>query len=226
MRQRGLSPRSQGSRGTCSVFAVTAALEYAMAVAAEKCEALSVEYLNWAAHQAAGRSADGGFFHEICKGFQTYGVCPEVLMPYQPQYTRPEPSQSARDAAAGTRRLPLRIVWIKAWDVATGLTGQQLERICNVLASGKPVFCGLRWPKREQWNAKVLQMCAPSEVFDGHSVLLVGFVQDEALPGGGGFLIWNSGGTQREGILPFAFVEAYGNDAAYIRGSSRPKTQP
>ena len=52
-----LTPRQQGARGTCSVFAVTAAIEYAAAARRRQGERLSVEFLNWAAHRATGASA-------------------------------------------------------------------------------------------------------------------------------------------------------------------------
>lgn len=223
MRQYGLCPRSQGSRGTCSVFAVAGALEYALAEASGNGTPLSVEYLNWASHQCSGRQADGGFFHEIWRGFQRFGICPEEMMPYQAQFTRAEPSQAARDAAARALAVPLKIVWIKEWDPSTGLAPEQLASIRRALRGGNPVFCGLRWPRQEQWKERVLQMCPPSEVFDGHSVLLIGYRADAALPGGGGFLIWNSGGGEREGILPYAYAAAYANDAAYIQASKQRK---
>src|SRR5215218_8176497 len=58
----GLAPRRQGPRGTCSVFTVVGALEYAAAKTRRHGSRLSVEFLNWASHRAANRSADGGFF--------------------------------------------------------------------------------------------------------------------------------------------------------------------
>src|ERR1044071_7862950 len=71
---RGLTQRKQGGRGTCSVFAVTGALEFALSTPKAQTTRLSVEFLNWAAHKATGRTADGGFFSEIWKGYETYGI--------------------------------------------------------------------------------------------------------------------------------------------------------
>lgn len=62
---RGLDMRRQGARGTCSVFAVTGALEFALTPKNGTPARLSVEFLNWAAHKGTGRAADGGFFSEI-----------------------------------------------------------------------------------------------------------------------------------------------------------------
>jgi C1A family cysteine protease len=58
-------------------------------------------------------------------------------------------------------------------------------------------------------------MCPPEDVFDGHSVLLVGYKDDATQPGGV-FIIHNSGGGSREGYLPYEYVRAYMNDAAWI----------
>ena len=49
-----------------------------------------------------------------------------------------------------------------------------LDAIKQTLATGWPVCGGFRWPKQDQWKNEVLQM-SPAEVFDGHSVLLVGY---------------------------------------------------
>src|SRR5688572_4910177 len=71
----GLGPRRQGARGTCSVFTMVGALEYAAAQRQGRGTYLSVEFLNWAGHKAVGREADGGFFSDLWKGYRAYGVC-------------------------------------------------------------------------------------------------------------------------------------------------------
>ena len=76
-------------------------------------------------------------------------------------------------------------------------------------------MCGLRWPKETAWTGEVLEVCPPEAVFDGHSVLLVGYRNDPALPGGGAFRIRNSN-RPASGFLPYAYVSAYLNDAAWI----------
>jgi C1A family cysteine protease len=53
-------------------------------------------------------------------------------------------------------------------------------------------------------------------VFDGHSVLLVGYRDDAAQPGGGLLLIRNSGEAGPDGALPYAYASQYMNDAAVI----------
>ena len=59
-------------------------------------------------------------------------------------------------------------------------------------------------------------MCIPEDVYDGHSVLLTGYTRDPAQPGGGQFLIRNSGGDGSDGYLTYAYAAEYMNDAAWI----------
>jgi C1A family cysteine protease len=59
-------------------------------------------------------------------------------------------------------------------------------------------------------------MAPAQEVFDGHSVLLVGFKDDPAQPGGGVFLVRNSGGGVHDGAMLYGYVRDYMNDAAWI----------
>ncbi|MEJ5252911.1 MAG: C1 family peptidase [Chthonomonadetes bacterium] len=213
----GLEPRAQGARGTCSVFAMVGAIEYAVARRLRKGIRLSAEYLNWAGHRATGRTADGGFFSEIWQGFETYGICPEELMPYSADYNPAmEPSPQAKEQAKRFKSLGLKLHWIKEWDVRTGATEEQLLTIKRVLQHGFPVSGGFRWHKVEKWVNGVLQMCPPEEVFDGHSVLLVGYRDDAKQPGGGVFFIFNSGSSEREAMIPYEYVRTYLNDAVWI----------
>jgi len=218
--QLGLVVRSQGNRGTCSVFTVIGALEYAFANRMGKGNALSVEFLNWASHKAAERNADGAFFSELWDGYIKYGICAEEDMPYLPEFN-PDlmPTESILKIALkipNTINGHLQLNWIKEWDVSTGLTDEQLGEIKRILMRQFPVCGGFRWPKEAHWEEGVLQMCPPSEVFDGHSVLLSGYRNDEDQPGGGVFIIRNSGGNSRTGYLSYEYVKTYMNDAAWI----------
>jgi hypothetical protein len=213
----GLETRRQGPRGTCSVFAMVGAIEYATAAKQDRGTPLSVEFLNWAAHRAVRRRADGGFFSDLWRGYERFGICAEQALPYRAVYDADLlPDVAAVRQAREAQSLGLRMQWIKAWDVRTGLSPAQLEKIKTTLATNSPVCAGLRWPKQERWDHGVLRMCEPYAVFDGHSILLVGYRDDPGQPGGGVFLIRNSGGPSRDGALPYAYVSAYTNDAAWV----------
>jgi hypothetical protein len=213
----GLEPRRQGDRPTCSVFTVVGALEFALATREGGTPRLSVEFLNWAANKAGGVHADGGFFSDLWKGFAAYGICTETEMPYERKF---DPSRQPGDAvlAAAKARLNLgmKFHWVKRWNVRTGLADAEFMAIKRALEQGQPVCAGLRWPSREMWVDDVLQMCPPSAVFDGHSVLLVGYRDDTAQPGGGVFLFRDSNNRGKDGAMPYAYASAYMNDAAWV----------
>jgi C1A family cysteine protease len=212
-----LPNRCQGSRGTCSVFTVVGGLEYAMAVKDGRGIRLSVEFLNWASHKAANRTADGGFFSELWSGYEVSGICSESDLPYLPDYNVDlEPAEQIVKDAAQLLSDRLTLTWIKEWDPNIGLTDAQLSAVKSTLNNRWPVLGGFRWPRKPEWCEGVLQVCPPEEVFDGHSVLLTGYRDDPQHTGGGLFLIRNSGGNGVDGFLPYAYVSEYMNDAAWI----------
>lgn len=209
--------RSQGSRGTCSVFTMTGAIEYALASQRQTGSELSVEFLNWAANVVVTNVSDGGFFADLWTGFERHGICAETQWPYRPVFdARFCPDERVLELARETVKARLRLEWIKPWNAANGLTEAQFQAIQRTLACGWPVCGGLRWPKQAVWKQAVLQMAPAAEVFDGHSVLLVGFKDDPAQPGGGAFLIRNSGAGPADGALSYEYVRVYLNDAAWI----------
>ncbi len=222
----GLARRQQGGRPTCSVFTVVGALEYATAKRQGHTPRLSVEFLNWAANKVCGDSEDGGFFSDVWKGFSAYGICTETDMPYEAKLDPGSQPSAAALADAKTRLLlKLRLHWIKEWNVNTGLSAAELKDIQQTLESGWPVCGGFRWPKREEWVDHVLQMCPANAVRDGHSVLLVGYRDDRAQPGGGVFLFRNTSGSGEDGMMPYAYAARYMNDAVWIDFEGRSKRQ-
>ena len=92
--------------------------------------------------------------------------------------------------------------------------------IKRALANGHPVACGLRWPKKLN-GSELLAVPAAKEVFDGHSIALVGYEDDPAKPGGGTYLFRNSfgpaWGNHGYGVMSYAYARAYANDALWLR---------
>lgn len=222
---RDLPLRLQGKRGTCSVFTVVGALEYALARAQQRGLVLSVEFLNWASNDATKNTADGGFFSDLWAGFVAHGICAEADFPYRRSYNPDlRPDAATRRKARPLAGAGLRLHWIKPWDVKTGLTDAQFSAIKETLAKQWPVCGGFRWPKDERWTDGVLDMRPPDGVFDGHSVLLVGYRDDPQLPGGGVFLIRNSGKGNPDAAMSYEYVRAYMNDAAWVESPAEPET--
>ena len=219
----GLGPRQQGNRPTCSVFTFTGALEFAVAHARNRGERLSVDFLNWAANQTGRATRDGGFFTDMWAGFASHGICAEAYLPYQAKFD-PARSPGPHGQADAKEKLALGLVphWIKPWDVKTGLREDEFARLKQTLNQGWPVCGGFRWPKQPDWNHEVLQMCPPADVFDGHSVLLLGYRDDAAQPGGGLFMFRNSNGDGRDGNMPYAYARAYMNDALSVESKVTP----
>jgi hypothetical protein len=83
IRDLGLDIRSQGERDTCSVFAMTFLLEYMYVTRLTGVpNDLSEEYLNFVTDSVSGQRKDGDFFHNIDKGYSTWGIVPEAVVPY------------------------------------------------------------------------------------------------------------------------------------------------
>ena len=213
----GLVARQQGKRGTCSVFALTSALEFAAANKQCHGERFSIEFLNWAANRIAGENKDGAFFSDLWKAFAVYGICSEKTMPYRAEFDPALAPAPEVLAEAKTRlALGLRHHWIKEWNVKTGLSDEQLRAIKCTLSQGWPVCGGLRWPKQPKWTDGVLGLCPADAVYDGHSVLLVGYRDDASQPGGGVFLFRNTNKDGPEGSMPYTYAWTYMNDAVWI----------
>jgi len=213
----GLETRRQGKRGTCSAFVVIQAVEYAVAVRERQAARLSVEFLNWAANQTTNAAEDGGFFSDLWKGCSRFGICPDEDMPYLDQFDPAvQPGEQALARAKRIQALGLQLHWIKEWDPNRGLNDGQFADIKRTVRQRWPVCGGFLWPKQPRWENGVLQMCPREAVRDGHSVLLVGYRDDPAMPGGGVFLIRNTSGDSRDGLMSYEYVRAYMNDAAWI----------
>jgi hypothetical protein len=173
----GLKPRSQGKRPTCSVFTTAGAMEFAVSKYYGKACPLSVEYLNWTANQIIGNKTKsrGQFFRHCLKGFEKFGICPDVDMPYLPQFDpEAKPTDAARKRAMEIHDLGLQVHMI-AEDVAGEKQPEArrelaFQKVKETLAHGYPVAAGA-----------------------SHSLLLVGYTDDASKPGGGVFLTRDSG---------------------------------
>ncbi len=217
----GLTTLAQGERDVCSLFAITALAEFESGRHRTKPGGrLSEEFLIWAANKATGRSGDQAMFYEAVHGLETLGICRAGLMPYLPTAdARREPTPRA---LANAKELAghWRVHWLRRWNVARPLDDSELKGIKHALASGHPVACGLRWPKALEGDV-LREVPSPRDVFDGHSIVLVGYADNPAQNGGGMFVFRNSAGPgwgkNGYGRMSYAYVHAYSNDALWLK---------
>ena len=197
MKRWGLTPRWQGRRNTCSVFATTSALEFACSKQSNQGTRLSAEYLNWASNQIIGNRSDRGqFFRNLLRGFDKYGICPDEDMPYRKEFDPDaEPSPEVIASAEKLRDLGLKVHWINDWHRKPGLKDRHLREIKEVLAAGYPVAAGA-----------------------SHSRLLVGYIDDKDQPGGGTFRVLDSA-LARFTNVTYDFVKSNVNDVFWIEAS-------
>jgi C1A family cysteine protease len=215
----GINIKDQKKRNTCSIFAIVGLLEYEFARSKGQNLDLSEEFLNWSSNIVGNNNLDGSFFYDAITALSEYGICEEKYMKYNDKYDKNiVPSLNATEDAS--TRKEYTIFWIKKWNIYTGFNNDQLNLIINMIKDEHPVAVGIRWPKKEQYINHILYIPQKEDVFDGHSILLVGFSYDDKSPGGGYFIFKNSAGVgyrdKGYGKIPFEYFSKYGNDAVAI----------
>jgi Papain family cysteine protease len=220
----GLVPKAQGARDVCSLFAITGLAEFELAKQnPERPRHLSEEFLIWAANEAKADRHEQAMFYEATHGLETMGICSQELMPYQNSWN-PKRKPSLEATADAKRNSHWIEHWIKRWNVNGGLSDSQLHAVKLQLADSHPVAAGMRWPKQVHLTSDhVLNTPPPAGVSDGHSILIVGYMDDEKHAGGGMFIFRNSFGPGwgKEGYayMTYAYARAYINDAVSLNVS-------
>jgi hypothetical protein len=229
----GLAIRDQGNRSTCSVFATTFLIEYHTARKNKTKDLdLSEEYLNWAKNRANNSDWDGGFFTDIIRGYQQFGMVPIGDMPYLPAFhpKHPDtPKPPVINSGKKFERYPF--TFIKQWDNQKGMSEQELEATKSALRAGHPVATGIWWlenfetvtidhvPLLKEYPRSASSGSNPP-MFDGHSIDLVGFHEGREFPGGGYFIFRNSFGPNfghnGYGFVSFKYIRDYSNDGIVI----------
>jgi hypothetical protein len=188
---------------------------------------LSEEYLNFVTDSVSGQRKDGDFFHNIDKGYSTWGIVPEAVVPYaaSPVTTIAQPTL---DRGRGWTRF--RAQFLKTWDNSRGASDSEIAAATASLDRQIPVACGSWWPTRGNWSVATVKgvevMSVPAAtqkgttMGDGHSVVLVGYRKDPDFAGGGYFVFRNSWvnddgtpwGDQGHGYMPFEYLRRFAND--------------
>ena len=216
----GLTALDQGNRDDCSLFAITGLVEFEIDQhSAGVHSRLSEDYLIWAADESTGQTGDQAMFYKAVLGLNELGICNSAEMPY---LTKPETKRKPSAAAIANARQwreRWQVEWIKRWSYSP-LSKAELTEIKRAIAAGHPVACGLRWPK-DLKGSELWDVPAANQVFDGHSIVLVGYEEGPAKPGGGVFQFRNSfgpnWGNQGYGTMSYAYAKAYANDVLWLR---------
>jgi Papain family cysteine protease len=228
-----LTPRSQGGRGTCSIFASAFLIEYMISKERGLIGLdLSEEYLNAAANLAIGAakqtSGDGDFFHGAAAGYEQFGIVDEVWLPYRAAFD-PElqPDAELQVIGKAARFLSPFVEESPKTDLM-GLSDAQLVRIREQLDQGVPVATGFHGSSSvtmQDFPGGVKAMNDETDPDAGafaHSVALVGYVAGALLPGGGGYFVYrNSGGPdwgdKGYGYYTFDFARKFVHDFVVYR---------
>jgi len=220
--KHGITVKDQGKRPTCSIFAMVGLIEFERANVLGEKTPLSVDYLNWAANKTEGADWDGSFFHFAIDGMARYGICADDYMPYAVRFSAKfEPSDAAKEEAKS--RTAGKQVWIKPYDPKTGISAEHLKEIQKQIDNDHPVAIGFYWPREKVEKEKKfldkgeLAVLEREDMFDGHSILIVGYQANADTPGGGYLIFKNSHGESfgegGYGRIPYEYAFRYANDA-------------
>jgi hypothetical protein len=178
--RRGIQVRNQGKRGTCSVQTMVFLMEYQYAgLLGNAWGHLSVEYANHFANVAENIREDGHYFSSIAAGYESFGIVKDLVWPYNKEW--------AYDYDQGCRL---------AGEDKVGLGRQML--VCGLRLRGRFIKelggAGLSEPKFDECIA-MLDAGIPVGIGRDHSMALVGYRRDAAMPGGGVMIFRNSYGA-------------------------------
>lgn len=217
--------RNQGNRPTSVAFAACALREALCSLSGEKPIALSAQFLYWKCKERDGAPKEEGTHLGVAmEVLREVGVPPAQLWRYSPspdptgnEGQGPPPRESVLAARAAASRVG-RYVRLRSRDVRALRAALEAE---NPVLLAVHTFPAWDYPSTNLSGDVPLPL--PGENTDGgHAVVLAGFEDNHALPGGGSFIFQNSWGTgwgahnrngAGRGTLPYAYVALYALEA-------------
>jgi hypothetical protein len=213
--------RDQGYRGTCVAFACTAVREALLGEAAPAEKDLSEQFLYYQCKLRDHYPGSGTFVAIAMRVLRDEGICPETAWPYSAnsiprnEGQGPLPAEAEGQAALyrtqGAIQIPSRWVLFLRWRLSEG----------RPVAFAVPVYT--YWFTRPWRDSGDIRLPLPTDKKEGgHAMCMVGYEDDEAVPGGGYFLVRNSWGTdwaQNSAVapgycrIPYAYITRYGMTA-------------
>jgi C1A family cysteine protease len=221
--KRKLSVRHQGQRGACQVFAFVGVIEYGLSKTGKPVD-LSEQFLMWAANDANDLDRVDGFNPDyLITGLKKNGICLETQMPYVP---RNEPIEKPSDSAIqdASARSDCEVVSIKHWRDDIGFTDDNFLAIMEQIKKKQPVTATVCWPfkvpDKDMVDSRYFLIDRDVDNSkNGHGVILVGYVIDKKVEGGGYFIVRNSWGDafadQGYVGMSFDYAKKYGIDAYF-----------
>jgi len=218
--------RHQGVRGTCVAHACTAVREY---LTGDRQADLSEQFLYWAARRnlilPVLKNRPGSLLVYGMQALQDYGICSEADWPYNPnpisgneEQGHPPPEILEKAKAYCIRK------YVFLWP-------RDVQHLKAHLAGGYPIAFTV--PTFGYWNAIMITRTGAIRMpmspegtrnpiawlESAHAMCLVGYQDDESVPGGGYFIVRNSWGTgwasqcpdgSGYGWLPYDYLQKYG----------------
>jgi C1A family cysteine protease len=218
--------RNQGERGTCVAHACAAVREY---LAGDTQVDLSEQFLYWAARQklisAVLGERPGTLLMSGMMALQNYGICPETDWPYNPNTVPGDEEQGIPPPAVIEKAKAYRI------QRHVFLLPRDVRHLKAHLAGGYAVAFTV--PTFNYWNAIMIGRTGAIRMpmlpegtrkptvwlESAHALCLVGYQDDESVPGGGYFIVRNSWGTDwatqcPDGPgycwMPYDYLQKYG----------------
>ena len=182
---------------------------------------LSPGFLTWAAQETDAQGSGGSNFGRADRGLEQFGAVSLESGGIPPSGGR-IPAPAADVIKSGQNFDELSFHWIRFWN-RKPMSSEQLSAIKMDISQGHPVAVGMQWPNHAGFapNTKMLKVPEHADVFDGHCVILVGYTDDPAVPGGGSFLFRNSWGANwgdhGYARMPYELLGFCINDAYSVR---------
>ncbi len=216
--------RNQGGRSTCVAHAAAAVREFLTGASSTSAD-LSEQFLYWACKQRDGRAAEGTWIEFAMAALRDTGVCPEKVWPYNKAVVAANESQGPPPAGAQAQAAPFKVL------NTSKLEARWLQGLKEALAAGQPVAFSVSifqsWQSPWTFRNGDIRLPLPRERdLGGHAMCMVGYADDNDVPGGGYFLVRNSWGEDfgREGKvapgycrLPYAYIQQYAWEAYTAR---------
>ncbi len=199
--------RFQGSRSTCVAHATAAVREYLLGDQSTGAN-LSEQFIYWACKERDGFAGPGTWIKTAMVVLQELGVCPEPIWPYNSALIANNEGQGPSPANAAGAAAPNRIVNFSQ------LNATWVDSLRTALAAGSPVAFSVHVFESCQrpygFRGGDMRLPLPNERdLGGHAMCMVGYVDDDQVPGGGYFIVRNSWG------------EAFGHDGEEAGGYCR-----